>query len=111
MNAQRLIPLATLVIGGAFAMNDIRVGVFPAGVVDDPGTYWVYSCGLKRGLWIDADFQEGGLTPHFNELPMKGQEEFPKVHGCVAMWPHRNTAVNFREFLLTFHRKLIEMRS
>ena len=88
MNAQRLIPLATLVIAGAFAMNDIRVGVFPAGVVDGPGTYWVYSCGLKRGLWIDADFQEGGLTPHFNELPMKGQELFPKVHGCVAMWPN-----------------------
>ena len=28
MNAQRLIALATLVIAGAFAMNDIRVGVF-----------------------------------------------------------------------------------
>ena len=87
MNAQRLIALATLVIAGAFAMNDIRVGVFPADLADGPGTYWVYLCGLNRGLWIDTDLQEGGPTPHFNELPMAAQESLPKVHGCVAWWP------------------------
>ena len=87
MNAQRLIALSTLVIGGAIAMSDIRVGVFPADLTDGSEIYWAYSCGLNRGLWIDADLHEGGLTPRFNELPSAAQESFPKVHGCVAWWP------------------------
>ena len=82
MNAQRLIALATLVIAGAFAMNDIRVGVFPADLADGPGTYWVYSCGLNRGRGL-ARMNK----PNTSQDHQRGQQE---IHQPVChSWQKR----------------------